>query len=224
MILTIFRKQCYRDLLVNIRQPRLIVNASLFFIMIIIFFPLSLVPDSNLLKQVVPGLIWMTVLLSSLLGSERLFQQDYEDGLIEQWLISGNSLYLIVMAKVIIQWLLTILPLLALSPLLALVFNFSLYELSMLDISLLLGSPTILFLCALAAAFSTSVQQKGILMALVLLPLAIPIMIFGSATLLAVFEHNSVMGYLAILMALSLITVSFLPFAIAAIIRISLVE
>lgn len=220
----IFRQQFYRNFLINIRQPRLIANTCLFFIMIIVFFPLSLAPDNNLLKQVVPGLIWMTILLSSLLASERLFQQDYEDGVIEQWLIAGNDLTLIVFTKVLLQWLLIIVPIIIICPLLGLIFDFSLTELIVLIMSLFLGSPAILFLCALATAFSTGQQQKGILMALVLLPLAIPIMIFGSATLLATFQHQGVLGYFAILFAFSLICISFLPFAISAVIRISLVE
>lgn len=222
--LTCFNKQCYRDLCINVRQPRLMINAMLFFIMVIVFFPLTLTPNNLILRQVIPGLIWMTVLLAMLLAADRLFQEDYDDGVIEQWLISGYSLRLIVTAKILIHWLLTLIPLLVLCPFLALLFNFSWYELGVLSLSLLAGTPAILFLCGLAAAFSTGIQQKGILMALILLPLTIPVMIFGSGALLAAMQGNTVSGYLAILSAFSLVAASFLPFAIAAIIRISLAD
>jgi heme exporter protein B len=215
----VFKQQWHRDRLVQLRQPRLIVNSLLFFIMIIVFFPLTMPPNSHLLRQIAPGLVWMATLLSALMASERLYQQDYDCGIIEQWLLSGYSLALLVTAKLIVQWLITIIPLMVFCPILALLFGMSGYEVSVLALSLIVGTPTLLCLCALAAAFSLGMQQKGVFMALILLPLAIPVMIFGSGTVMAAMQGLPVSGHLALLTSLSLVSVCFLPFAIAAIIR-----
>ncbi|STX28389.1 heme exporter protein CcmB [Legionella beliardensis] len=217
-----FNKQFRRDWLLNMRQPRLLINAALFFVMIVVFFPLTMPPNMDILRQVIPGVIWIAVLLAMLLAADRLFLQDYEEGIIEQWLISGYSTSLIVTAKLAVHWLLTLLPLLLFCPFLALFFHFSWLELIVLMLSLIAGTPAILALCSLAAAFSVGLQQKGIFMALILLPLTLPIMIFGSSSL-AVMEFSQVTGNLAMLLAFSLLCVCFLPFAIAAIIRISLI-
>lgn len=219
-----FARQFRREMLVHMRQPRLLMNASLFFMMIIVFFPLTLPANSSILKQIAPGLVWMAVLLASLLASERLFQQDHDDGLIEQWLVSGYALNVIVSAKMLAHWLLTIVPLLIFCPLFALLFAFTWHELLILWAVLILGTPAILSLCALAAAFGTGMQQKGILMALILLPLTIPVMIFGSGTVTAAMQGLPVSGYLAILAAMSIFAGCFLPFAIAAVIRIGLAD
>ncbi|CDZ78915.1 Cytochrome c-type biogenesis protein CcmB [Legionella massiliensis] len=220
----LFYKQCQREILLHIRQPRLLLHASLFFLMVTIFFPLTMPPDAAILRALAPGLVWIAMLLSMLLTSASFFQQDYEDGVIEQWLISSYPLSLIIAAKLVIHWLINLLPMLLFCPLLALLFNLSLSETWVLQLSLILGTPAILFLCGLAAAFSAGVQQKGVLMALVLLPLTVPIMIFGSGTLTAAMHGLQVTGYLAILLALSILAAGFLPFAIAAVIRINLVE
>lgn len=220
----LFYRQCQRELLVRLRQPRLLVQASLFFLMVTVFFPLTMPPETAILRSLMPGLIWIAMLLAMLLTSVGLFQQDYEDGVIEQWLISSYPLSLIVAAKLAIHWLLNLLPMLVFCPLLALLFNLSWQETGILILSLLVGTPAILFLCGLAAAFSAGMQQKGVLMALVLLPLTVPVMVFGSGTLSVAMQGFATSAYLAVLLALSLLAAGFLPFAIAAVIRISLAE
>lgn len=220
----LFSRQCRRELLIHLRQPRLLLHASLFFLMVTVFFPLTIPPDTTTLRTVAPGLIWIAMLLAMLLTSVGLFQQDYEDGVIEQWLISSYPLSIIVAAKLVVHWLLNLVPLLIFCPLMALLFNFSWQEMGILIFSLILGTPAILFLCGLATAFSAGMQQKGVLMALILLPLTVPVMVFGSATLSAVMQGFPVLGYLAILLALSILAVGFLPFAIAAVIRINLAD
>jgi len=219
-----FLRQLRRDWHSQVRQPGMIINSSLFFIMITVFFPLTMPPDANLLLHIAPGLVWIATLLSMLLAAERLFQQDYDAGVLEQWLVSGNSLALLLSAKLLVQWLLTIIPLLLFCPILALLFGFSAQQVGVLALSLIVGTPALLGLCALAAAFGTGLQQKGVFMALILLPLAIPVMVFGSGTVVAALNNEPVSGYLAILLALSIVTISFLPVAIAAVIRINLAE
>lgn len=218
----LFKRQSQRELLLHWRQPKLLLHSSLFFLMVTVFFPLTMPPDVSIMRLTAPGLVWIAMLLSLLLSSLNLFQQDYDDGIIEQWLISGYPLTLIIAAKTLVHWLLNLLPMLLFCPLLALLFNLSTHETLVLMASLIAGTPALSFLCALAAAFSAGMQQKGILMALILLPLTIPIMVFGSGTLAAAMQANSVNAYLAILLAISLIAVAFLPFAIAAVIRLNL--
>ncbi|MBA2710364.1 MAG: heme exporter protein CcmB [Tatlockia sp.] len=218
----LFTKQCQRELLLHLRQPRLLLQASLFFLMVTVFFPLTMPPEILILRSLTPGLVWIAMLLSMLLTSATLFQQDYEDGIIEQWLTSSYPISFIIAAKLLIHWLINLVPMLIFCPLLAFLFNLTWQEMWILMLSLIAGTPAILFLCGLAAAFSTSIQQKGLLMALVLLPLTIPIMVFGSGSLTSAMHGLNVHGYLAILVAISLLSVAFLPFAIAAVIRISL--
>ncbi len=223
-LMAMFGRQLRREIKLSVRQTRLIVNSCLFFLMIMTFFPLTMPPEQQLLRLIAPGLIWIATLLALFLSAERLFQQDYDDGVIEQWLVSGYPVTLFIGAKMLVHWASNLLPILLFCPLLGVMFNFSLHELGVLMLSLIVGTPTILALCALAAAFSTGLKQKGVLMALILLPLTVPIMIFGSATMMAALQGLAVQGYLALLLAVSLLAAFFLPFAVAGVIRINLVD
>ena len=223
-ILSLFIQYFKRELLIQVRQARLLINSCLFFLMILFIFPLTMKPDPLLMKTIAPGLVWMALLLSLLLSAERLFQQDYEQGVIEQWLVSGQSLSLIIAAKIIAHWVFTILPILLLCPLVALVFALNGWELFVLLISLLCGTPALLFLCALAASFGVGVNQKGALMALILVPLTLPILIFGSGTLNLALQDLPISGNCSLLLAFSILCAGFLPLAIAGVIRISHVD
>jgi heme exporter protein B len=217
----LFIKQFKREWLIQMRQIRYLINSCLFFLMLLFIFPLTIRPEIQLMRTIAPGLIWMAILLSMLLSAERLFQQDYEQGVVEQWLVSGESLSVIVSAKALAHWFFNLLPLLVLSPLVAVLFSFSAWETWILILSLLCGTPALLFLCALAGAFGVGVNQKGALMALILLPLTLPLLIFGSGTLNIAMQGMPVSGYLALLLAMSVIAVGFLPYAIAGVMRIS---
>ena len=221
---SLFYRYFVREWFILVRQPRLLINSCLFFLMILFLFPLTMKPDPLLMKTIAPGLVWMALLLSLLLSAERLFQQDYEQGVIEQWLVSGQSLSVIIAAKTIAHWLFNIASVFILCPIVALVFSFSNWELSVLLISLLCGTPALVFLCALAASFGVGVNQKGAFMALILLPLTLPILIFGSGTLNIAMQGLSISGNCALLLAISVIAVGFLPFAVAGIVRISMVD
>lgn len=220
----LFQRQLSRELYLHLRQLRLIINSCLFFLMIMVFFPLTMTPDVALLRTIAPGLVWIAMLLAMFLSAERLFQQDYDDGVIEQWLVSGCPISVLVSAKILIHWGLNLLPMLIFCPLLAMLFALNLHETLILMLSLVCGTPAILYLCALASAFGTGLRQKGILMALVLLPLTIPVMIFGSGTMTAAMQGLPVNGYLALLIAMSILAAGFLPFAVDGVIRVSLVD
>lgn len=221
---TLFKRQLKREFLLSVRQPKLLVYAALFFLMTTVFFPLTMPPNPLLLRSMVSGIVWIATQFALLLATVNVFQQDYEHGVIEQWLLRGVSISRIVAAKLIIHWSFTLLAILIFCPFLSLLINLNSYETFILFISLLLGTPALVFLCGLAAAFSAGMQQKGIMMALILFPLTIPLLIFGSGTLSAAMQGFAIGGYLAMLLAISLLAVAFLPFAIAAVIRISLVD
>ncbi|KTD47711.1 heme exporter protein CcmB [Legionella quateirensis] len=220
----LFVTQFKREWLIQMRQIRYLVNSCLFFLMLLFIFPLTIRPEVLLMRTIAPGLIWMAILLSMLLSAERLFQQDYEQGVIEQWLVSGQSLNLIISAKVLAHWLFNLIPLLLLSPLVAVLFSFSVWETWILVLSLLCGTPALFYLCALAAAFGVGVNQRGALMALILLPLTLPLLIFGSGTLNIAMQGLPISGYLALLLAMSVIAAGFLPYAISGVVRISQVD
>lgn len=211
-------------MLVYLRQIRLIFNACLLFLIFMVFFPLILPPDPLMMRRVLPAAIWMTILLILLLSAERMFQQDYELGVLEQWLVSPQPLALRVLAKVLVYWLLNLLPILCLTPVIALLYSLSARETAVIGLSLLAATPALVFLSALAAVFGIGVNQRGALMALILLPLTLPLMIFGGAAITMALQGLPVSGYLALLTAISLLALSLLPFAIAAVIRISLAE
>lgn len=217
-----FYRLLQRELLITLRQPRTVINATLFFIMVSVFFPLTMPADNAVLHQFAPGLIWIAVLFALMLASDRLLQQDYDDGVLEQWAISAYPLHGLVVAKILVHWVCVMLPIVLFCPMLALLFDFNLSTLTVLILALLCGTPSMICLSTLAAAFGLGMQQKGLLMALIVLPLTIPVMIFGSGSVNVAMDMGSVSAYLAILLALSLLSLAFLPFAIAAIIRISL--
>lgn len=223
-LFSLFTRQCKRELLIQVRQVRFLINSCLFLLIFLFMFPLTLKPEIVLLRTIAPGLVWMAILLSMLLSAERLFQQDYEQGVIEQWLVSGQSLPLMVCAKVIAHWLFILLPLLIICPLVSLLFSLTAKETWVLALTIICGTPALLFLCALVAAFGVGISQRGILMALILLPLTLPLLIFGSGTLNVAMNHLPVSGYLALLLAMSVMAVGFLPYAIAGVMRIIHVE
>lgn len=223
-LLFLFTNQFKREWIIQVRQIRTLINSSLFFLMILFVFPLTLNADPSFLKEAAPGIIWMALLLSFLLSAEGLFQHDYEQGVVEQWLISGDSLSVIVAAKITAHWVVTLLPVVCLSPFIALIFSFSPWEWSILLITLLVGSPSILFVCALASVFEVGVNQKGALMALILLPLTLPVLIFASGALNMAIQGLAISAICCLLLAFSMICVCFLPIAIACVLRVSHAE
>ena len=217
----LIKKQFKREWLVQVRQIKFLINSGLFFLMMLLLFPLTLKPEVSLMRSVAPGLVWMAMLLSLLLSAERLFQQDQEQGVLEQWLVSGQPLAVLVGSKVAAHWLFNLIPFIILSPLVAVFFSLNLWETWILILSLICGTPALLFLCALAASFGIGIDQNGTLMALILLPLTLPLLVFGSASLTNAMQGLNVDGYLALLLAMSLIAIAFLPVAIAGVIRLN---
>ena len=221
-MLNLLYQQIIREILIRYRNLRATYNAALFFIMIVTVFPLTMPPNSAIIHTITPGIIWIAMLFAIFLSSERIFSQDYEDGIIEQWLISGLPITIMIIAKLMIHCLINIIAIIIISPLLAILFQLNLHELILISITLIIGMPGILSFCALSEVFSTGLKQKNIIMAIIILPFSIPLLILGSETINQILMHQKIISNLIFITAFSIITFSFIPFAIAGVIRICL--
>lgn len=206
------------------RKPAELVNPLVFFAIVIALFPLSVGPETNLLSTISPGLIWVAALLAVLLSLESIFRTDFEDGSLEQWVVSPHPLSLLVLAKVLAHWLFSGLALVLLSPLLAMMLGLPSKHMPVLLISLLLGTPVLSLLGAVGAALTVGLKRGGILLALLILPLYIPVLILGSGALQAALQGLPTMGYLLWMASLMMLTITLTPFAIAAGLKISVGE
>jgi heme exporter protein B len=211
-----------RQLLLAIRRPIEIGNPLLFFAMVVALFPLGLGPAPDTLGGFASGLLWIIALLSNLLTSDSVFRGDYDDGSLEQLLLAPQPLYLSVLAYIGAHWLSTGLLLAAVSPLFALMLNLPLYALSTLFISLLLGTAVLSLVGGIGAALTVGLKRGGMLISLLILPLYMPVLIFGSAAVRAAVSGMPAAPYLAILGAMLSLAIALAPLAIAAGLRISI--
>lgn len=206
------------------RRPAELLNPLVFFAIVIALFPLAVGPDTQLLQRLSPGLVWVAALLSVLLSLDGLFRSDFEDGSLEQWVLSSQPLALLVLAKVLAHWAFSGLALVLLSPLLALMLGLPTTCLPVLLLSLLLGTPVLSLLGGVGAALTVGLKRGGLLLALLILPLYIPVLILGSGALQAALEGMPSTGYLLWLGSLTALAVTLTPFAIAAGLKISVGE
>ena len=206
------------------RRPAELANPLVFFAIVIALFPLAVGPESQLLQSISPGLIWVAALLAVLLSLDGLFRSDFEDGSLEQWVVSPHPLALLVLAKVLAHWLFSGLALVLLAPLLGLMLGMPASALPVLLMSLLLGTPILSLLGAVGAALTVGLKRGGLLLALLILPLYIPVLILGSGALQAALQGLTALGYLLWLASLTVLAVTLTPFAIAAGLKISVGE
>ena len=206
------------------RRPAELANPLVFFAIVIALFPLAVGPETQLLQTISPGLIWVAALLAVLLSLDGLFRSDFEDGSLEQWVVSPHPLALLVLAKVLAHWMFSGLALVLLAPLLGLMLGMPVSALPVLLMSLLLGTPVLSLLGAVGAALTVGLKRGGLLLALLILPLYIPVLILGSGALQAALQGLPAVGYLLWLSSLTALAVTLTPFAIAAGLRISVGE
>lgn len=218
MFLAILR----RELKVALRKSSEIINPLWFFLIVITLFPLSIGADPKLLSRVAPGIVWVAALLASLLSLERLLKDDFIDGSLEQLMLLPIPLPFTILAKVIAHWLLTGLPLLLLSPLVAVLLSFDFEIWLAIALTLLLGTPTLSFIGAIGVALTVGLRKGGVLLSLLVLPLYIPVLIFATVTIDAASAGVDISGYLAILGAMLAGTATLSPFAASAALRISI--
>jgi heme exporter protein B len=211
-----------RDLLLTFRRRNDIINPLAFFLMVGILFPLGVSPEASFLAQLAPGVIWVAALLASLLSVDGIFRSDFDDGSLEQMLVSPRPLLLIVLAKVVNHWLISGFCLALTSPILALMLFLPSDGVSALILSLLLGTPTLSLIGAIGAALTVGLRKGGILISLLVLPLYIPVLIFGASSVQAASIGLPIDGYLALLAAMLALSVVLAPFAIVAALKISI--
>jgi len=211
-----------RDLRLAMRRKSEVLTAVFFFVVVASLFPLAIGPEPEMLRKIAPGILWVGALLASLLSLARLFAADYQDGTLEQMALSPTPMPLLVAAKVLAHWLLSGLPLALLSPVLALQFDLDSATMWVLFSSLLLGTALLSFLGAVGAALTLGVRGGEVLLSLLLLPLYIPALVFGSG---AVEAQMVGMGYgaqMSILTAMLVVAAFFGPWACALALRIAL--
>jgi heme exporter protein B len=210
-----------RDLLLALRRPSDVATALLFFVIVASLFPLGVGAEPNLLRAVAPGVIWVAALLSSMLSLGRLFAADHADGTLEQMLLGVSPLGVIAAAKVLAHWLVAGLPLVAIAPLLALQYDLAPELWGTLAVSLLLGTPVLSFIGAIGAALTLGLRGAGVLLALLVLPLYVPVLILGAGSVEMASAGLAAGGQLLLLAAMLVMAAAFAPWAVAAALRIS---
>lgn len=211
-----------RDLRLAMRRRADIVSALFFFIIVVSLFPLGVGPEPALLRQLAPGVLWVAALLATMLSLPRLFADDHRDGTLEQLALAPQPLGLIVLGKVLAHWLVSGLPLALLAPVLGLQFDLANEALWVLTGSLLLGTPALSGIGAIGAALTLGVRGGGVLLSLLVLPLYIPVLIFGAGAVDATVSGIGAQAHLSLLAALTLAGVFFAPWPTAAALRIAL--
>jgi heme exporter protein B len=216
----LFLGQLRRDLALAVRQPAEIANPLAFFVLVITLFPLGVSPERETLAPLAPGVLWIAALLATLLGLEALFRRDRDDGTLEQLVLRAQPLYLAVLARMLAHWLVTGLPLTLLAPVLGGLLALPAEARWPLTAGLGLGTPILVLLGGVGAALTVGLRAGGLLLALLILPLYVPVLILGvSAAELAVVRID-VAGVLAWLGAGLALAVTAAPFAIAGALRI----
>ena len=209
-----------RDLQANLRQPSQILNPLAFFLLVVSLFPLGVGPEPAVLSRIAPGVVWVLALLAALLSVEGLYRQDYEDGTLEQLVLGATPLYFAVLGKACAQWLVTGAPLTLVAPLAAFMLHLPAEQIPRLMLSLALGTPTITLLAGIGAALTVGVNRGGTLLALIILPLFVPVLIFGTAVSDTLLFGDAPRFPLLILCALLSGALTLAPFAIATALKI----
>ena len=213
-----------RDLLLAYRRRGEVASPVIFFVMVATLIPLGVTPEPVSLKEMAPGIIWVMALLATLLSAEGLFVSDYKDGSLEQLLISPNLLVMPIFGKVTAHWITTGLPLTLASPLIALMLSLPSVAYLPMMAGLALGTGCLSFLAAIGAALTVSLQKGSLLLTLIVMPLYMPIIIFGSAVVQYSIDGMAWSGPLAILGAMLTAAIALCPLAIAAVLRLTTIN
>ena len=221
-MLKLFRVMIRRDLLLAYRQKSDVLQTVFFFLVVITLVPLGVGAEAELLRSMAPGIVWVAALLAALLSLPRLFAHDFADGTLEQMVLSPDPLPVIVLAKAFAHWLTTGVPITVFASLAAVMFDLKAEVAAVLVFSLLIGTPVLSLLGSVGAALTLGLRSGGVLTSLLVLPLYIPVLIFGAGAAGAVAVAVSPAAYLLITGALSLFALAIAPWASAAALRIAL--
>jgi len=217
----IFLAIVQRDLTLALRRRSDVMSALFFFIIVVSLFPLGIGPELDTLRLIAPGVFWVAALLASMLALEKLFAVDFEDGTLEQMLLTPQPVFILVLGKVLAHWLVTGVPLALLAPLLGLQYDLAAEPLWILMLTLLLGTPALSLIGAIGAALTLGLRGSGVLVPLLVLPLYIPVLIFGAGAVEANVSGLGAAGHLYMLSAILLMALVAAPLATAAALRIS---
>ena len=211
-----------RDLLVVMRRKSEVLTALFFFVIVSSLFPLGIGPEPMLLRKIAPGVLWVGALLATMLGLQRMFAADHADGTLEQMAISPTPLVWLVVGKIAAHWLVSGLPLVLMAPVLGLQFDLDAGALGVLMLALLLGTPVLSLIGSIGAALTLGVRGGGVLLSLLVLPLYVPVLIFGAGAVESHISGLGAGGHLSLLAALLALSVFFAPWAATAALRITL--
>lgn len=208
-----------RDLRLALRQGSDSVMVVTFFVLTVVLFPFGIGPESGVLERVSAGVLWVTALLASLLSLDRLFQADYEDGSLELLVLTPIALEVVVIGKVVAHWLTTGLPLLIAAPILAVLLHMNADGFSTLMLTMLIGTPILSLIGGIGAALVLGARRGGVLLSLLILPLYVPVLIFGVGAIDAAVQGRSAEPHLLILAGLLAAALPLSPWAMAAALR-----
>lgn len=212
----------FTDLRLGLRRGREAVLVTGFFVLMVVLFPLGLGPDPQRLREVAPGIFWAAALLAVVLAAPGLFEEDHREGVLEQWLLSSLPLPWLVALRILSHWLIKLGPLVLISPLLGLQFGLPTPALWAVVFSLLLGTPLLLLIGAVGSALTLGLRNAGLLTGLLILPLMLPVLILGSASVSAALVGTATSPWLSVLGGLLILAVMAVPFAVAAALRVML--
>jgi heme exporter protein B len=221
-MISVMAASLHRDLLLVMRRKSEVFTALFFFVIVASLFPLGIGPDPGLLRKIAPGVIWVSALLATLLGLQRILASDYADGTLEQMALSPASLSAMVAGKILAHWLVCGLPLVVLAPVIGFQFDLGASAIGLLMLTLLLGTPTLSMIGAVGASLTLGARGGGALLSLLVLPLYIPVLIFGAGAVNAHLAGLGAEGHLSLLAALFIFAAVFAPWVAAVSIRISL--
>ncbi|MFP6696712.1 MAG: heme exporter protein CcmB [Alphaproteobacteria bacterium] len=211
-----------RDLRLAVRQGGATLLALVFFVLTVTLFPLGVGPEPAILARIAPGVLWVAALLAAMLSLDRLFQSDFEDGSLEQLVLSGLPVGGVVLAKIIAHWMTTGFPLLLAAPFLAVLLNMNGEGFTALMLTMLIGTPALSLIGAIGAALTLTVRRGGVLLSLLVLPLYIPVLIFGVSAIDAAVHGLNAKPHLLLLAALTVACLPLCPWAAAAAVKLSL--
>jgi heme exporter protein B len=217
-----FRWIVARDLTLAWRRRADVLATLFFFVIVVSLFPLGIGPETQLLRSIAPGVVWVAALLASMLSLGRVFANDYQDGTLEQMLLTPQPLYLVVLGKVFAQWLVSEVPLVLIAPLIGVQFDLAPDTLRILFVSLLIGTPILSLIGSIGAALTLGLRGGAVLIALLILPLYIPVLIFGAGAVEASIDGMSPQANLYLLAAFLVVSLVFAPWATSAALRITL--
>jgi heme exporter protein B len=211
-----------RDLVLAMRRRADVLTTLIFFVMVVSLFPMGVGPEMDMLRKMAPGVLWVAALLASMLSLGRLFSADYLDGTLEQMMLAPQSLSVLVLGKMAAHWMSSGLPLVLMAPVLGLQFDMSFQALGVLMVTLLLGTPVLSMIGAIGAALTLGLRGGGVLLSLLVLPLCIPVLIFGTGAVGAVSGGLSIAPHLSLLGAVLILALAFTPWVTAQALRISM--